>query len=148
MRQHLHLWLVLVGLLLLASCATPEQTAAAVGAVGATATALIDALRPVLSDEQMAKLHTIASNVDGGVDSVRHAVGALADAVGAVKSASAANFAAVSDAATKLHAQVATLPTDADLYMHDAGVGATSIGGARWLSVIKHGAVGKMPKAG
>lgn len=144
----LHFWLlaVLAGCLLLAGCATPEQTAAAVGAVAGTATALIDALKPVLTPEQLAKLHATAGHIDGTVSSVQTAVGAVADAIAAIRSSTEANFATVKDGALHLAQQVSALPTHADMYGHDAGVALTSVGAARALSVAKHGYVGK-PKA-
>lgn len=144
---HRSLLCILIGCVLLAACATPEQTAAAVAAVGGTATALIDALKPVLSPEQLAKLHATAGHIDGTVSSVQTAVGALADAVAAVKHATESNFATVSDGATKLAQQVAGLPDRAELYGHDTGTALLAYGASRAASVRKHGFLGQQKPA-
>lgn len=144
---HASLFLAIIGCLLLASCATPEQTVAAVGAVAGTATALIDALRPVLSPEQVAKLHATAGHIDGTVSSVQTAVGAVAQAIADIRSATEANFVAVKSGATALAQQVATLPTQGELYAHDTGTALTAFGAARAASIAKHGFLGKQKPA-
>lgn len=143
----LSLFLLMVSCLILAGCSTPAETATAIGAVGAAAVSLIDVLKPVLSPEQLAKLHAVATHVDGTVASVQQGFSVLADVVAAIKSSTASNFEQVASAATTLSQKVAALPTQTDLLMHDAGVGSGAIGGARLLSAMKHGYIGKQKTA-
>lgn len=140
---HRSLLCILIGCVLLAACATPEQVAAGATAVAGTAVALFDALKPMLSEEQVAKLHTTATHIDGTVDSLRAALGAVADAVGTIRSHSAENFEAVKAGATHLAQQVAAMPTHADLYGHDTGTALVAYGASRAASARKHGFIGK-----
>lgn len=141
--HHRSLLLILVGCLLLASCATPEQTVAAVGAVAGTATALIGALKPLLPPEDLARLHSLAGHIDGTVSSVQVALGAVAEAVANIRNATEANFVAVKDGAHALASQVASLPSRAELLVHDTGTASVAVGTARLASVLKHGFAGK-----
>lgn len=144
---HRAMFYVLVGCILLAACATPEQVAASATAVGGAAVALFDALKPMLSEEQVAKLHATATHIDGTVDSLRSALGAVADAVGTIRAHSAENFEAVKAGATHLAQQVAAMPTHADLYGHDTGTALVAYGASRAASVRKHGFAGAKAKA-
>lgn len=70
---------------MLVACATPEQTAAVATAGAGALIGFVDALRPMLSPEQAAKLSTIAGNVEGVVQATTSAVGAIAEAVASVR---------------------------------------------------------------
>lgn len=121
-----------------AACATPQQTAAAITATTATATALIQALAPMLSPEDLAKLQLTAASIDGTVDATATAVRTIADAIASVRNASQSNFAVVTDGLQKLSIQTANTVTPEQLYGTSAGTGLLAIAADRGLSAIKH----------
>lgn len=133
---------------LFAACATPEQTTAAIAAAGATATALVQALAPMLSPEDLAKLQATAANIDGTVEATATAVRTVADAIASIRSAGAANFAQVTDGLQKLAIQAASSPSTEAVLGYNAGTAALAVAGSRALSISKHGKIGKMAKAG
>lgn len=132
--------LILCGLLLLTlgACATPEQTTAAVMAVGATATALIDALGPLLPPEKLAKLQATAATIDGTVQATATAVGTIADTIANLKTGVSAQFAQVTDAMQKAAVAAASMPTREEVYLTGGGAATIATGASRMLSHYKH----------
>lgn len=150
MKTTITLFLFAVVLFAMAACATPEQTVAAVSAVGASAAALIEALAPVLPPEKLAQLQATAHNIDGTVTATATAVHTLADAIAAI-SAKAGTFGdavqtkmlAFTDAVSSVTAKVAEMPSRAEVYEVGLGTGVAGTAASRVMSRIKHGTVPK-----
>lgn len=134
------------------ACASPEQTAAVIAAAGASATALIDALAPMLPPETLAKLQATAANIDGTVQATATAIGTIADAFAGLQTGLDSRFA---DVATKMAVHVDSLnamgqklaaaPTQEQVYAVTTGGVALSTGASRVLSRLKHGQVRGAP---
>ena len=122
----------------LASCATPVETSAAVAAVGTSAVGLIEALAPLLSPEQLAKLQTTAQSIDGTVHATQSAIGIIADSITAMKSAVGTQIATQAENLAKAANSIATLPSREEVYLVNTGTGAAAVGTSRVLSAVKH----------
>lgn len=135
----LNLSLVFVSLLcfLLASCATPEATVATVSAVGATAAALVDAISPLLTPEQLAKLHATASSIDGTVQATQTAVSIIADSITAMKTSVGDKIAQHAEQLAKAAQQVATLPSREEIHLTNAGYATGATATSRVLSAAR-----------
>ncbi len=138
MKTNVALLLLAVFCFCFAACATPEATAGAIAAVGASATALIQAMAPLLPPETLAKLQVAAAGIDGTVQATATAVATLADAIANLKTASAAQFAQAADGLQKATTAIAELPSREEVYGVTAGTGAVSTAAARLLSRFKH----------
>lgn len=131
----------------LAACATPEQTAAVVTGVAASAAELINALSPLIPPEKLAALQATAGHIDGTVQATATAVHTLAEAVSQINAAAGAKMATFADSVTQVTAALAERPTTGQVLEYSGGIGALATGASRALSVAKHGFVGKAPAA-
>ncbi len=138
MKTNLVLLLLAAFCFLFAACATSGETVAAIAAVGAGASALIEAMAPLLPAETLAKLQVTAAGIDGTVQATATAVGTLADAIASIKTASTAQFALVADGLQKATTAIANAPTREEVYGVSAGIGTASTAAARLLSHFKH----------
>lgn len=145
MKHHkltMSFFLIAFACFFLASCATPEQTTAAVAAVGASAAALVQALAPILPPETLAKLQSTAANIDGTVQATALAVGTIADAIAQIKTNVGAQFAEQAKGLQTAVNQLGALPSREEVYLVSGGSGAAGAGVSRLLSHFKH-----MPKS-
>lgn len=122
----------------LASCATPEQTTAAVAAVGASATAIIQAIAPMLPPETLAKLQNTAANIDGTVQATATAVGTIADAIAQMKANVGAQFAEQAKGLQTTLNQLGAMPSREEVYLVSGGTAAAGTGVSRLMSHFKH----------
>lgn len=135
----INLSLVLVSLLcfLLASCATPEAASATATAVAASAVALVDALTPLLTPEQLAKLHATADSIDGTVQATKTAVTIIADSIAAMKASVGDKIAQHAEQLAKAAQQVATLPSREEVHLTNAGYASGATAASRVLSAAR-----------
>jgi hypothetical protein len=122
----------------LASCETTAATSAVVAAVGASAVGMIEAIAPLLTPEQLAKLQATAQSIDGTVQATQSAIGIIADSITAMKGTVGDQIAAQARAMAEAAHQVATLPTREEVLYTNAGTGLAALGASRGLSKIKH----------
>lgn len=146
MRTTALLFLFAIIMFSMAACATPEQTTAAIAAVGSTAAALIDALAPIIPPEKLAALQATAGHIDGTVQATATAVHTLAEAVSQINAKAGAQIAAVADSVAKATHEIASLPTRTEVYEIGAGTGAAGTAVSRLMSVKKHGFAGTAAK--
>lgn len=146
MRTTILLFLCAILCFGLASCATPEQTGAAVVAAAGAAVTFIKQLAPVLSPEMQGKLMATASTIDGTVQATQMALGVVADAITQIKTTVGPQIQAVHDAGTKLASDMAQLPTRTEMWLNSTGVGSAAVGTSRVMSRIKHGPI-SLPRA-
>lgn len=142
--------LLLIGaaLLFLSSCtATPAEAVAAISAGVGAAAAFVRELTPLLSPEMQAKLSATASSIDGTVEATKMAIGVIADAVTQFKTAVGSQAAETSAALQKTSETIAALPGREEVYLAGGGFGALGTAASRAMSIMKHGAVGKMAKS-
>lgn len=136
-----NLLLLVVTLLLFSlasSCTTAEGAVAAVAAVGASAVELINAVSPLLPPEQQAKLMTIASQIDGGLDATKHAVGIIVDTITTLKTNSATQFVEHAKALQQTAVGIAEMPSREEVHLTNAGYASAATLTSRLLSVAKH----------
>ena len=122
----------------LAACATPEQTIAAVTAVGASAAEIVNAVAPMLPPETLAKLQLAASHVDGTVEATATAVSTIADAFARMKNNVGAQFVTQTEGLNKAVQQLQALPTREELYYTAGGTATAGTAASRLLSRLKH----------
>lgn len=122
----------------LASCATPEQTTAAVAAVGASAQAIIQAIAPMLPPETLAKLQNTAASIDGTVQATATAVGTIADAIAQMKANVGSQFAEQAKGLQTAVTQLGSVPTREEVYLVSGGTAAAGTGASRLMSRLKH----------
>lgn len=117
--------------LTLAAC-TATEIAATTAAVTASAGAIVEAIKPLLSPEDAARLTMIASQVDGTVQATATALGQVVDAISQIRTNGETQFAAVNTAAQALAVQVASAPdmSDVAFVSGTASVGSTALGTA------------------
>jgi hypothetical protein len=139
MKTNVLLLLVTLILFSLASaCTTTEGAVAAVAAVGASAVELINAVSPLLSEEQQAKLMTVATQIDGGIGATKTAVGVIADCISTLKSSTGAAFAEHAKNLQSLASTVSDAPSREEVHLTNAGYATGATLTARVLSVMKH----------
>ncbi len=132
--------LILVSLLCFAfaACATPAETAAAIGAVGASVVGIVDAIGPLLPPEQLAKLQATAASIDGTVEATRVALGAVADVVTAFKGSVGAQLQQHTENLGRAMTSIAELPGRGEVYGIAGGTGTAGTAASRLLSNLKH----------
>ena len=138
MKTNLFLIVIAILCFTLASCATPEQTIAAVTAVGASAAAIVNAVAPMLPPETLAKLQLAASHVDGTVEATATAVSTIADAFAQMKTNVGSQFAAQTEGLNKAVQQLQNLPTREEVYLTASGTATAGTAASRLLSRLKH----------
>jgi len=144
MKTNLLLFALCALCLFLASCsAPPAAVAAAITAAGASVVGIVQAIEPLLSPEQVAKLHATASSIDGGIEATKLALSAVADVITQLKGNTAAQMAQHVEALNKTAAAVAELPSREEVLWTGAGAAAGGTGASRVLSGLKHGFFGK-----
>lgn len=138
MKTTLTLFLVSALCFLLASCASPAETGVAISATVGAALAFVDAIQPLLTPEQLAKLQTTAGQIDGTVQATSAALSVVADSIAAFKAATQGQLGNFNDHVSNLAIQVAALPGRTEMLLQDAGVGSAAVGASRALSHLKH----------
>lgn len=129
-------------ILLLASCASTAQTAAAITAVGASAAAIIDAIAPMLPPETLAKLQVAAASIDGTVQATATAVSTIADAIMQLKGSMGAQLTEQAKGLQAAVVQIGSMPSREEVYLASGGAAAAGTAASRVMSRLKHG-VGK-----
>jgi hypothetical protein len=143
MRDPVKLFFIGVAVLmfsLAASCATGAQTAAAIGAVGASAAAIIEAIAPMLPPESLAKLQLAAASIDGTVQATATAVSTIADAIAQLKTNVGSQFAEQAKGLQAAVVQLGSMPSREEVYLASGGAAAAGTAASRIMSRIKHAA--------
>ena len=130
----------------LSSCSTPpEQIGAAVAAVGASAMAIVEAVKPMLSPEQAAELASVANQIDGKVQGTAYAVDVIAKTISQITASLDTQQATMANAITEhgtalsgLAATVDGLPTWGETSTTGAIAGSAGYAASRVHSRIKH----------
>ena len=128
-------------MLIAAGCQTPEQSAAVAATVIATAGQMIEELKPVLSPEMQAKLQTLATSLDNGMQTTVSAVGILADAVAQLRSATEVNVDQLADSLKVAEKAVSELPNRTEMWLTSGGLATATSGGG--YAVARRGAAAK-----
>ena len=116
----------------LASCSSPAEFTAGAAAIGTGAAAIMNAVAPLLSPEQLVQLQEGVANINGTVEATQAAVGAVVDAFTTFKTAVEANQAAMA-------AEVAERATGAEVALWSSGAGTAGAAASRFMSMLKHG---------
>jgi len=138
MRLTIALFLLAALLFLAAACTTTAETTAAITAVGASASAFVKALSPMLAPEIQAKLMALATSIDGTAGATVAAVGTIADTIVQLKSNVGSQFAQHAECLAKTANEVAALPSRSEVYLASGGTGVAGTATSRLLSHMKH----------
>ena len=116
---------------------TAAEIAATTAGVTASAAAIVEAIKPLMSPEDAARLTLIAAQVDGTVQATATALGQVVNAITQIRTGSEAQFATMQTAAQALAVQVAQAPDMSDVALVSGGssLGTTAAGGAVLNSV-------------
>jgi len=138
MKINLVLLLMAALCFVLAACATGPQTGAVVAAATASAVALIDALAPLLSPEDLARLQVTAAGIDGTVAATAKAVSTIADAITNLRSGTGGEIAKLAADLQSNAVMLADRPGREELYLVSGGAASAGTAASRILSHLKH----------
>ena len=126
-------------LLVFAVSCTATEFAAGAAVVSAGAASILDAVGPLLSPEQFAKIRAGVESLDGGVAATKATVSVIVDAFESFRDAVAARHDALAAASHAQEVLLAGKATTGEAVGYSLGGGAVGTGASRWLSMVKHG---------